>query len=121
MTKQRKIELKKVTMTIKGQNNKGVETDFDYKSSLIGALNEPPVDERTGQQRGFGPVEMRKRLKVLKQVEECKDNKLLLDESEYNELKKCVNEQKWKMAHPTIMQYIDDVENAEEVEVAEKK
>ena len=75
----------------------------------------------TGQPRGFGPVEMRKRLKVIKLVEECKDNKLLLEESEYHELKKCVSEQKWKAPHTTIMQYMDDVENAEEVEVAEKK
>ena len=121
MTTQRKIELKKAKMTVKGPDNKDVEMDFDYKASLIGALNEPPTDERTGQQRGFGPVEMRKRLKVVEHIEKCKDNNLLLDDQGYRELKKCVNEQKWKMAHPVIMQYIDDGENAEEVEVAEKK
>jgi len=121
MNKLRKIELKKVDMTVKGPNNKDVEMAFDYKDSLTGALNQPPVDERTGHPRGFGPVEMRKRLKVIEQVENCKDNKLLLEESEYKELKKCVQDQKWQMAHPIILQYLDDVENAEEVEVAEKK
>lgn len=119
--KLKKIELKTTKITVKGPDGKDVEMDFDYKLNMLNALNQSPTDERTGQPRGFGPVEMRKRLKLIKQVEESKDNILLLEESEYNELKKCVHDQKWQVANSTIVEYLDAVENAEEVEVAEKK
>lgn len=121
MTKLRKIPLR--TTTIKARQPDGTTQDmpFDYKEHLLGALNQPPTDERSGQPRGFGPVEMRKRLKIVKIIEESTGDEVLLETSDWNELKTCVKAQKWLIADQAIVDFSDDVENSEEVEVEQKK
>ncbi len=117
--KLRKIPLKKEKLKI--GNADGTPRFLDYREHLVGALNSPPTDDRTGQQRGFGPVEMRRRLRVIKQVEEAPEDFVLLDSSDYNELKSAVAAQRWLLIDEAITNFSDDVENAEEVEAEEKK
>jgi len=123
MTKLRKILLE--TKTIKlPQGKKGLRVDspFPYKQNLIDTLNAPPIDERSGQPRGFGPTELRKRIKIQKLVEACVNGgELLLEQTDWGTLKECVNAQRWLIMDEAIVVFIDAVENAEEVEVKEKK
>jgi hypothetical protein len=116
--KLRKIPLRKTTLKIRKPD--GTENIFDYKEHLIGALNSPPIDDRTGQPRGFGPSEMRRRISVIKHLEGNEDF-VLLDNSDYNELKAAVLAQKWAIVDEAITDYTDAVEKAEEVEAEEKK
>lgn len=120
MTKLRKIPLRTTTIKIKQPDGTTKDMPFDYKENYCGALNQPPTDERSGQPRGFGPVEMRKRLKIVKLIEESKGDEVLLEASDWNELKQCVKNQKWMIADQAIVDFSDAVENSEEVEVEEK-
>jgi len=121
MTTLRKIPLR--TTTIKARQPDGTTMDmpFVYLEHYIGALNQPPTDERSGQPRGFGPVEMRKRLKIVKLIENSKGDEVLLETSDWNELKQCVKAQKWMIADQAIVDFSDAVENSGEVEVEQKK
>lgn len=119
-TKLRKIPLRTTKIKVKQQDGTEKEMPFVFSEHLIGALNQPPTDERSGQPRGFGPVEMRKRLKIVKLIENAKDE-VLLENSDWSELKTCVTNQKWMLLDEAITDFSDAVENAEEVEVEEKK
>lgn len=121
MTKLRKIPLR--TSSIKARQPDGTTQDmpFVYSEHLIGALNAPPTDERSGQPRGFGPVEMRKRLKIVKLIEDSSGDEVLLEASDWSELKQCVKNQKWMIADQAIVDFSEAVENASEVDVKEDK
>ena len=116
----KKIELKTTKMFVVDNDGKSIESDFEYKGVLLQALNEQPIDEQSGRPKGFGPIEMRTRLKIIKLVEDNTDNTLLLENSEYIELNNCVKNQKWQIVNSTIMNFIDDINNSEYVEVKEK-
>jgi len=119
-TKLRKIPLRTTKIKVRQQDGTTQEMPFVFRENLIGALNQPPIDERSGQPRGFGPVEMRKRLKIIKLIENSKDE-ALLENSDWAELKTCVKNQKWMIADQAIVDFSDAVNGAEEVEVQEKK
>ena len=125
MTKLKKVVFKKATMEVPNGTNedgslKDKEVPFNYKEHIINALNQPPTDSRSGQPRGFGPEEMRRRMKILDKVNSA-ETEVLLEKSEYGELKTCVNDVKWMLMNQTILDFIDSIEKAEEVEVEEKK
>jgi len=115
-----KIELKTTTMTLTGQDAEGniveKEQPFEYKKQILSALNERPIDPRTNQQRPFGPIEMRHRLKLIDKVTEA-TTEVLLEKSEYKELKEAINAVGWLIVNKTIVQYLDDIEKAVEVPV----
>ncbi len=107
------------TIRVRQPDGKDIEVPFSYKEQMVNALNQPPVDERTGQPRGFGAVEMRKRLKLIDIVEGAV-GELLLEHSDWKELKECMSKQRWIILDEAIIKMCDDVENAEEVEVKSK-
>lgn len=120
MTKLYKIELIQTTIEIKQPNSETRENDFDYKTNMIDALNQAPIDDRSGQPKGFDIIEMRKRLKVIDLIEAA-DTEILLDNLSYGVLKDSVKNQRWKVPNKVILDYVDAVNNAEEVEVKEAK
>ena len=121
MAKLRKIPLKETIIKARQSDGTIQDMPFNYSQHLVGALNQPPTDERSGQPRGFGPVEMRKRLKIVKLIEDSPGDEVLLEASDWSELKQCVKNQKWMIADQAIVDFSDAVSDAEEVEVEQKK
>ena len=119
--KLRKIPLKKTNIELRQADGTKRTEAFDYREHLIGALNSPHIDEHTGQPRGLGPVEMRRRISIIKQIDASKDDYVLLDNADYGELRSCVNNQKWLLVDEAITQFSDDIDKAEEVDVEQKQ
>lgn len=94
-----------------------VKVPFSYKDALLDALDTPPVDERSGQPRGFGPREQRKRNKIVDLIEDAADGHVLLENSDYAELKECLDNMKFVFRSKGLEDFFDAIENAEEVEV----
>ena len=67
------------------------------------------------QGTGLGPVEMRKRIKMLDKIEAATDS-VTLDNSEYEVLKTALNASPgpFRVAHRDIMQFMDDVMEAKD-------
>lgn len=99
---------------------KYMELPFDYKEHILDALASSPKDERTGQTRGFGPREQRKRNKIVAIIEGS-DKEVLLESSDYSEVKKAVDDILMVFISPGIEEFYDTIDNAEEVEVKEDK
>lgn len=91
---------------------------FSYKDAILDALDTPPKDER-GQPRGFGPRELRRRNKVVALIEAAENDFVLLENADYSELKTAVNALNFRSRSKGIEDFIDLVENPEEVEVEE--
>lgn len=119
-TKLRKIPLRTTSIKVRQQDGTTKDMPFDYREHLTGALNQPPTDERSGQPRGFGPVEMKRRLEIIKIIDDAKDE-ILLDNAQWNELNKCVKDQRWMIADQAIVDFSEAIEKAVEVEIEEKK
>ena len=95
------------------------DVPFPYKDAMLDALDSPPMDDR-GQPRGFGPREQRKRNKVVAIIEAAEDGFVLLEDADYHELKAAVNALNFRWRSEGIEQFVDAIENAEEVEVEPK-
>lgn len=106
-----------LTNSVEGERY--AEIPFPYKDAILDALDSPPTDDR-GQPRGFGPREQRKRNKVVAIVEAAEDF-VLLEDSDYHELKDAVNALNFRWRSEGIEQFMDAIDNAEEVEVEPKE
>jgi len=107
-----------LTNSVEGERY--ADVPFPYKNALLDALDNPPIDER-GQPRGFGPREQRKRNKVVAIIEAAEDGFVLLEDADYHELKAAVNALKMRWRSKGIEDFVDAIENPEEVEVEPKE
>lgn len=107
-----------LTNSVEGERY--AEIPFPYKDAILDALDSPPMDDR-GQPRGFGAREQRKRNKVIALIEAAEDGFVLLEDSDYHELKDAVNALNFRWRSDGIEKFVDAIDNAEEVEVEPKK
>ena len=108
-------------LTNSTEGERYADMPFSYKEAMLDALDSPPTDER-GQPRGFGAREQRKRNKVVVAVEAAgDDNFLLLEDVDYHELKAAVGALNFRFRSKGIEDFVDAIDNPEEVEVEPKK
>ena len=79
--------------------------NFDYKEALLGLLGNAPAN-------GYTVRDVRLAVVAMKAIEEAK-GKVELENATYEFVKKTVNESKYKMAAPELVEFIDDINNAE--------
>ena len=95
------IELKKLEMD-DGE-------PFDYKE-IMGNIVRQPNDPTIG----ITIEEIRKSVRILDALD-VSEKTLELEDADYNTLKKKVKTYKWALAHRSIIIFVDDINNAQEV------
>lgn len=95
-----KLNKGKEKVALGAQND--VELEYSTVDYIKAVLNNRPQD-------GFPVDEMRRRFKVLDLVEKIEDGseELSLEESDYEILKKCVNDFKWGIMANSILEFAD--------------
>jgi len=83
------------TIEIKKLNDK--ETTLDL---IKLSLNYPTKE-------GFYLKEMKLRLRVDKAIEKIKDNKLELEDSDFETLKKCINSMRWASRNKELIEFLE--------------
>ena len=108
-----------LTNSVEGERY--ADVPFSYKEAMLDALDSPPIGDR-GQARGFGAREQRKRNKVVALIETAEDDDfVLLEDADYHELKAAVNALSFRFRSKGIEDFIDAMDNPEEVEVEPKE
>lgn len=107
----REIKLRVTKIDLKNITGEDKSIDFDYKYNILEVLN-----STVGASFGDGMTieDIEKRLNIRKKVQTSTDV-LLLEESDYEYLKKLVLEEKWKIADQVIIDYVNDIKNAPKV------
>lgn len=72
-----------------------------YRELIKIAINNVPKE-------GFGIEDIRKRLRVLDALEK-KGDKIEFEDSDYELVKSCVNEQKWVVIDAGIVKFVDTI------------
>lgn len=103
----REIELKTGKIDLKQITGEDMVIDFSYKQTLLDCLN-------TVINNGISIEDVEKRINIRKKLHESKDI-ILLEEVDYEYLKKLVLEEKWKIADQVIVDYVNDIKNAKQV------
>ena len=80
--------------------------NFDYKEALLGLLGNAP-------ENGYTVNDVRMATKAMNVIERAK-KEAELEDAVYNFVKKRINESKYKMAAPELVEFIDDMNRAEE-------
>ncbi len=111
----KKILLKKIDFQ-SGKDEK-VWT-LDYKEQFMSVLNNPLVKD--GRPVGISVADMETRLRIRKLIQESA-GEVLLESVDYYFLKDLVGQQEWMAVDNAIIEFVNDVRNAEEVPVEEKK
>lgn len=107
-----------LTNSVEGERY--AEVPFPYRDAILDALDSPPTDDR-GQPRGFGAREQRKRNKVVAAIEAAEGDFVLLEDADYHELKAAVNALNFRWRSKGIEDFVDAIDNPEEVEVEPKE
>lgn len=81
---------------------------IDYSASLVSLLLNSP---------GMAVPELRARGKIADRIEECPDTSIVLEDAEYAILKSAVDAMSWRSAHRHIREFLDDIDQAEKVEI----
>lgn len=77
---------------------------FDSKEVFIQAVRSMP--------QGGDLLELRKRVRVLDQIEKATDDKILIEDQDHECLVKALETQPWAVAHADLLAIIDDAINA---------
>ena len=109
--KARKIELKSVSLS--DEDNKSVEL-LDYANVLRAICRTPTA------QGGMDFAEMEHCLAIIRETKSA-NGVLTLQEIDWKFLCERVKNHRWGFAHAALIQFRDDVINALEVDVEEKK
>jgi len=104
--------MKQIKLKVLGKPEQ--EDSIDYKE-LLKTIAELPNQEkdRNGRATPMYAKDVRENMRVLKALEESKDV-LNLEDSDYNNLKKKVLKVPWAKSTKNVIQFLDDIENAEE-------
>ena len=120
--KGRKIELKECfveSIDVTDEEGKTVHPKFEYRNVLLESLNSPKLNMQ-GMNEGLDFKDIEKRLKLKEELDKSKDT-LIIPEDEYSMLVGLVEKMKWKVLDNIVVQFTKDVQNAEKVELEEKK
>ena len=116
----KEILLKKIVMinpfTKKEEKNEdGSLLYFNYRQQLWNLLRS------TNDQKGMTTDEAMNRARLLFILEGAEDNKpIFLEEVQYQTVKKCIDEIKWLVASVHVLDMVEMIRNAKEVEVKKK-
>ena len=77
---------------------------FDYKEALMGLLEGSPP-------QGYSVGELRKAVKAIEAISKA-SNGVQLEDDIYEFVKKRVNETKYRLAKPEIIEFIDDINSS---------
>ena len=103
--------MKQIKLKILGTKE---QKDFmDYKV-IIKMIAESPQFDRNGRNMGLNVAEVRKALRILKALNKASDM-LILEDADYNILKKKAQDFKWSIASENIAQFMDDIDGAQEI------
>ena len=100
----KKIILKKL-------GNEG-ESGVLYYKEMIKNLLQFPQDA----QKGFTVDEIRANLRILEALEKS-DTELTLEDADHEKLKTIIESAKFGMAHKNIVEFVDDIKQAENIEI----
>ena len=107
------VPLKTVEMHVRGRDK---PIPLGYAESLLIVLEQPPRD-------GFSPAEMRARLpigdRIEKAVSEGADH-VLLEDAQHKKLADLLREHRFAISHYAIIEMLDAIEGAPDVEVEAK-
>lgn len=106
----KKITLKKEKIDVTTVDGV-IEADFDYRVEMLNALNVIPPE-------GMTPKVMEDRLRVRNVVGES-DNELLIEDTDYNILRNCINDVKWNVIDEKVTEYVKAVNDAVDVKIKE--
>lgn len=84
---------------------------LDYRQQLVEILTNP--------QAALTGVEVRKRGKVADRIDDAEGETLLIEEADYAVIKDALAATRWRSASRNVREFLDDIEGAQEVEVAE--
>lgn len=112
----KKIPLKTVEMRLRSQAEDDKPITLSYAETLLIVLDTPPRD-------GFSIAEMRKRLPITDKIEaaqEAEAEHVLLEDAQHKTLAALVRDHRFRLSHYAILEMIDAVEGAPDVEVEAK-
>lgn len=111
----RKFEnkLTELVKTVDGQGN--AEEKMTYVDMINYCLNIPP-------QGGWTPTVMKERLDVETVLEDYTEgDEVMIEDSHYEIIKKCVTESKWMGKHKDIVLFVDEVKSMKEHKLKKAK
>ena len=103
----REIKLKIVQVNLKEVTGEDSIIPFIYRETIKGLLN-AYID------KGMTIEDVEKRLKIREQLNKSTDS-LILEDTDFEYLKNLVLEEKWKFADQAIVDFVNDVKNANKV------
>ena len=89
---------------------------IDYRDQMLNALARP-----TDQQRGFVGKEMHSVIALMDKIEKALGKQIVLEDAEHSLLNKHVQAYPWAMAHANIGAFLNDVDEAEKVDLNDTK
>ncbi|MBR9679209.1 MAG: hypothetical protein GON13_02995 [Nanoarchaeota archaeon] len=95
------------------------EITLDYKEQMLMSLRQNHKVNRMGQPEGLTFEDTEKRLKVINLIEPL-TSEILLEDSDYNILKEAVLDVKYSIVAEELVQFCQDIKNAEDITVTEK-
>ena len=103
----REIKLKTVQVNLKEVTGEDTTIPFSYKDTIKGLLN-AFID------KGMTIEDVEKRLKIRGKINSSEDV-LTLEDVDYEYLKGLVLEEKWKFADQAIIDFVNEIKNAKQV------
>jgi len=114
----KRVPLKTVEMRLRRQDDDAEPIQLDYARELLIVLDMPPPRE------GFTPAEMRVRLPIADRIEKAVEagaDHVLLEDAQHRKLAELLKGHRFTISHYAILEMIDAVDGAPEVEVEAKK
>lgn len=91
------------------------DRELTYKTLISNVLNTSPTNQQ-GQPTGFSPSEMKERVRVLDILEDAEDE-LVLEDSDHRVLTSALKGFKWGFVHGRLIDFVEEIEEAEPVSV----
>lgn len=97
------LKKKQIKQVEKEQQN----DKLDYKDLIEYCLDVVP-------QGGFKPEDIRKRNRIQLALDKMKENKIKFEDSDFNNLKKIVNESRWIIRDKDLAKFLEKFKNEDE-------
>jgi hypothetical protein len=107
----KKLKNKKSKINILNYEGTPIE-NAKYSQIIELCVNQPSINPQTGQAVGFGIEDIRKRLRLVDNLKNPKNGHIEMEDADYQLLCHCVTEYKWNKVDQMIVDFVDDVNNA---------
>ncbi|HHZ95526.1 MAG TPA: hypothetical protein EYN67_08200 [Flavobacteriales bacterium] len=107
----KKLKNKKTKIAILNSEGTPIE-NAKYSQIIELCVNQPPINPQTGQAVGFGIDDIRKRLRLVDNLNHPKNGHIEMEDADYQLLCDCVTQYKWNKVDQMIVDFVDDVNNA---------